>query len=213
MRQCNRCGADPVPSLGGDAGRDRAERRRTHLLDTARTLFIDHGFHGTGIARIATASGIGVGQIYRDFDDKEAIVAAICETDVAAWLEEDVLAAAVAADDAEAIRGWIRRFGSREPLSKCRMMVEIVAESARNPRIADIHRTAHRRVHASLSTALAALTHRGRQDADVSALATLILAIGAGVMTRRLIDPQDTAERLTRHVRALIDAEIARLTG
>ena len=56
-------------------------------MDVARTLFTEQGFHRTGVAQIAAASGIKVGQIYRDFADKEAIVAAIVESDLAAFLQ------------------------------------------------------------------------------------------------------------------------------
>ncbi len=68
----------------------RADDRRRHLIDVARKLFTEHGFHATGVAQIAAASGIRVGQIYRDFSGKEDIVAAIVAEDVAAFLDEDV---------------------------------------------------------------------------------------------------------------------------
>src|SRR3546814_6846394 len=71
---------------------ERARARRDRLLQVARTLFIEQGFHQTGTAQIAAASGIAVGQMYRDFKNKEAIIAAICEADVEAWLEEKALA-------------------------------------------------------------------------------------------------------------------------
>lgn len=77
-----------VEGMTKSAGRgERADNRRRHLLDVARRLFIDQGFHQTGVAQIAAESGIKVGQIYRDFASKEAIIAAICESNVEAWLE------------------------------------------------------------------------------------------------------------------------------
>src|SRR3546814_14249999 len=82
---------------------ERARARRDRLRQVARTLFIEQGFHQTGTAQIAAASGIAVGQMYRDFKNKEAIIAAICEADVEAWLEEKALADAVAARDLKAI--------------------------------------------------------------------------------------------------------------
>ena len=54
------CGMEKAPS--------RADLRRSHLLETARQLFAERGFHQTGMAQIAAASGIKVGQIYRDFE-------------------------------------------------------------------------------------------------------------------------------------------------
>lgn len=106
--------------------RSRAARsvaRREHLLDTARKLFVEQGFHRTGMAQIALASGIKVGQIYRDFENKEAIIAAICEINLLAWLEEDKLEAAVAARDTAAIRAWIERFFLDEPTLEDRRLI------------------------------------------------------------------------------------------
>ena len=55
----------------------RAEQRRARIIAAARTLFAENGFHNTGIAQIAKQSGVLVGQIYRDFANKEEIVVAI----------------------------------------------------------------------------------------------------------------------------------------
>src|SRR3546814_1017361 len=74
----------------------RSAARRQHILATTRDLFVKRGFHQTGMAQIASSSGIAVGQIYRDFANKEAIIAAICEADLAEWLEEETLETAVA---------------------------------------------------------------------------------------------------------------------
>src|SRR3546814_1502891 len=44
----------------------RSAARRQHILATTRDLFVKRGFHQTGMAQIASSSGIAVGQIYRD---------------------------------------------------------------------------------------------------------------------------------------------------
>ena len=73
-------------SIDGRAG--RATQRRAHILEISRRLFIENGFHGTGVAQIASASGIKVGQIYRDFASKEDIIAAIAARDLTRFLDE-----------------------------------------------------------------------------------------------------------------------------
>src|SRR3546814_19531070 len=93
----------------------RPEARRQHILATTRDPFVKRGFHQTGMAQIASSSGIAVGQIYRDFANKEAIIAAICEADLAEWLEEETLAPAVAVGDREGILAWIERFAIDAP--------------------------------------------------------------------------------------------------
>ncbi|MCC2978396.1 TetR/AcrR family transcriptional regulator [Sphingomonas sp. PL-96] len=172
----------------------RADARRRHLLDVARSLFVEQGFHQTGIAQIATASGIKVGQIYRDFESKEAIIAAICESDVTGWLEEDVLARAVAAKDLAAIRAWLTRFGSQaETAHDFRLMTEILAEAGRNSRVAEIYRTLDGRVHTSLSAALAALAPSAGAE-EIEYLTELILTLGAGTACRRIVHGETSAK-------------------
>lgn len=195
--------AVPEPASRGA----RADTRRRHLLDVARVLFFDQGFHQTGIAQIAARSGIRVGQIYRDFESKEAIIAAICEEDMSGWLEEDALAAAVDARDLSAIRRWIARFGEQDgSVEECRMMTEIMAEAGRNPRVAEIYRSLHARVRACLNRALTALAP-GMRPGEVAALTELILVMGSGTMSLRVLDPEG-ADLAGRIIPRLLDREL-----
>lgn len=187
----------------------RADERRQHLIDIARQLFGEQGFHSTGMAQIAKASAIGIGQIYRDFGGKEDIIAAIAETDLAAFLDEDGLCAAVRAGDRAAVRGWIGRFlDADEPLEKCRMMAEIHAEASRNARVAEINRSIDGRVRATLVAALTALAPDGRDAAEIGRLADLVMTLGMGLVNRRLTDPALDADALAATVNRIVDGEI-----
>lgn len=190
----------------------RADARRRHLLDVARALFVEHGFHQTGMAQIAAVSEIKVGQIYRDFASKEEIIAAIVEEDVSSWLLEDELALAMANGDRTAIRDWIRRFGVvEESLDECRMMTEIIAEAGRNERIAEIHNDLDVRVRSSLMAALEALAPAPDRACERTLLAELIIALSMGLMTRRIFSPDVEIAALTRHAIALVDRELETL--
>src|SRR3546814_14599432 len=96
----------------------RSAARRQHILATTRDLFVKRGFHQTGMAQIASSSGIAVGQIYRDFANKEAIIAAICEADLAAWLVDETMETAVAVGDREGILPWTTRIAHLSPSTK-----------------------------------------------------------------------------------------------
>lgn len=163
------------------------------------------------MAQLAAVSGIKVGQIYRDFDDKEAIVAEIVESDLAAFLHESGLQTAIEAGDRLAIRGWIRTFVRCEATRESRSLVpEILAETARNARIAAISHAINRRVKSALLSAIDALAPHPDQAADRALLADLILTLGTGLMHRRIADPdfQEDAilERLLRIVDGALDA-------
>ena len=192
----------------------RADSRRQHLLDVARELFTEHGFHATGVAQIASVSGIKVGQIYRDFQSKDDIIAALVEADLGEFLDEDSLTQAVERDDFAAVRGWIERFiDVSEPMEECRLMAEINAEAGRNPRIAQLQHAIDERIRASLSRALVALEPSESRAGCRSLLVDLILALGTGLMFRRLSSPSLAAPELAAHIGRLIDREIEALQG
>ncbi len=58
---------------------ERKERRRAEILDAAHRVFLDKGYHETGIADIAAALGIGHGTVYRYFGNKHDIAVAVLE--------------------------------------------------------------------------------------------------------------------------------------
>lgn len=160
----------------------RAAERRQLILDTSRRLFIQNGFHGTGVAQIAVASGIKVGQIYRDFSSKEDIIAAIAFRDLSQFLDEATLQRAIDAGDMTAIRQWILAFVSYdEDIEGYRLMPEIMAESSRNPRVARLQEDISASVKSALTAALAAWAPGANRETARSELADLILALGGGL--------------------------------
>jgi AcrR family transcriptional regulator len=187
----------------------RADLRRRKLIETARMLFIQNGFHSTGIAQIARESGIAVGQIYRDFSGKEEIVAALVEEDCGAFLDADALDAAIASGDSDAVRAWLRHFvDPDDDRDGDRMFAEIVAEASRNDRIAAIFVGLQDRFRSNLLAALAILTP-GEEAADRrGVLADTIMTLSIGLLHHRLIRPTLDTPALTAALRALIDREV-----
>jgi AcrR family transcriptional regulator len=160
----------------------RAAERRQLILDTSRRLFIQNGFHGTGVAQIAVASGIKVGQIYRDFSSKEDIIAAIAFRDLSQFLDEATLQRAIDAGDMAAIRQWILAFVTYdEDIEGYRLMPEIMAESSRNPRVARLQEDISASVKSALAAALAAWAPGADRESARSELADLVLMLGGGL--------------------------------
>jgi len=54
--------------------RDILRRKRSELAEAAFDLFVDHGFHRTGVREIAAAAGLSVGAVFTYFTDKEEIL-------------------------------------------------------------------------------------------------------------------------------------------
>jgi AcrR family transcriptional regulator len=56
-----------------------AEARREQLLDAAKAVVADHGFHGVSIEAVARGAGVTRPIIYRHFDDLGALLDALVE--------------------------------------------------------------------------------------------------------------------------------------
>lgn len=79
------------------------EELRQKILDTARDLFIVHGYDGVTLRKIADAIEYAPGTIYGYFKDKEELVRALCIADFDAF-EQSFPRDAVPADPLAAIR-------------------------------------------------------------------------------------------------------------
>ncbi|KQM65688.1 hypothetical protein ASE75_05460 [Sphingomonas sp. Leaf17] len=195
-------------------GPTRAEERRTRLAAAARILFCERGFHATGMAQIAEASGVKVGQIYRDFASKDDIIAAIVEADVTEFLDEAALRAAVAAGDRMGVRNWIVRFVVQDRIAgRDQLMPEIIAEAVRNERIAAIMAELDARIRYTMQAALTVFAPEpGRAD-DVAVVADLILTLVIGQCSRMASAVDRDVTALQARILRLVDEEIRALAG
>src|SRR4051812_2562449 len=56
-----------------------AEARREQLLDAAKAVVAEHGFHGVSIEAVARGAGVTRPIVYRHFDDLAALLDALVE--------------------------------------------------------------------------------------------------------------------------------------
>lgn len=188
----------------------RADLRRRKLIETARALFIENGFHATGIAQIARESGIAVGQIYRDFASKEEIVAALVEEDCGSFLQAQALEAAIRDGDRRKVRDWLHDFLQPEDDPEGhRLFAEIVAESARNERIAGIFAALQERMRTKLLAALAMLAP-GEDRAELrGVLADAISTMSLGLLHHRLMQPSLELSPVVALFQAMVDERLS----
>jgi len=52
----------------------RQQARRDDILNAARRCFLQRGFHAASMSQIAAEAKLSVGQIYREFSNKDAII-------------------------------------------------------------------------------------------------------------------------------------------
>ena len=183
----------------------KAEARRQQILDAACNCVRQAGFHGASMAEIAQAADLSVGQIYRYFENKEAIIAAIVEQDHAAMREKFArletsgrcLADAVTSECAEAVE-------HNYDLKRAALVLEVLAEAARNPRVAAIVREADANERALVSKLLEPLRPSDRSDAEVAARGEVLMMLFDGMIMRSVNHPDGDKAAIADVMRSVI---------
>ncbi len=170
--------------------RPTPEARRQQILDAASACARRAGFHGASMAEIAQAAGLSVGQIYRYFENKEAIIAAIVDQDVAAIREKFAAMEEAGGSLAEAIID--RRF---EALDRhydpdyAALMLEVLAEAARNPKVAAIVRQADTVERALKRSILDRVGPPGASEEELVARGEVLSMLFEGMVIRGVNNP------------------------
>ncbi|MCI1125134.1 TetR/AcrR family transcriptional regulator [Stenotrophomonas maltophilia] len=142
---------------------DRNEQRIAQILQAALQCFLVRGFHQTSMRDIAQAAGVSLGNLYNHFPGKEAIILAVA---VAESEELAPLLQRLAASDGERaqVLVFLQDFHAlcRQP-EWATLAVEVLAESARNPAVAEAFAANRRQLQAVLAEALQQVAQRERR--------------------------------------------------
>ena len=142
---------------------DRNEQRMAQILQAALQCFLAKGFHQTSMRDIAQAAGVSLGNLYNHFPGKEAIILAVA---VAESEELAPLLQRLAASEGERaqVLAFLRDFHAlcRQP-EWATLAVEVLAESARNPAVAEAFAANRRQLQAVLAGALQQVAQRERR--------------------------------------------------
>ncbi|MEM1046268.1 MAG: helix-turn-helix domain-containing protein [Pseudomonadota bacterium] len=117
--------------------RDEAafERKRTQIMRAAEALFIERGFHQTGMAAICDAAGMQPGALYRYFPSKADLIAALVaeeRDETQAFLARLDGASDLRSALVEALMEAVAAVGEAD---YGRLALEIAAEGAREERV------------------------------------------------------------------------------
>jgi len=142
---------------------DRNEQRIAQILQAALQCFLAKGFHQTSMRDIAQAAGVSLGNLYNHFPGKEAIILAVA---VAESEELAPLLQRLAASEGERaqVLAFLRDFHAlcRQP-EWATLAVEVLAESARNPAVAEAFAANRTQLQAVLADALQQVAQRERR--------------------------------------------------
>lgn len=150
------------------------------LLHVAAQLIAEKGLVATTIPDIAARAGLSVGAVYRHFESKAALLAALVEADAARLLAKIKKAAATCAHPTEALHAWsaAQLADLADPI-ELGLRAQIVALAAHDPAIqASVCRHAAA-LEGQLRDLLAAAAKRGslfetHPDEAVELIATVI---------------------------------------
>ena len=132
-----------VPATGAAKRGARAQAQRDRILDAAQRCFAERGFHGASMAMIAEAAQMSPGLIYRYFAGKSELIHGIVSRQIELMAEDLETFQAGTQDAATLIAERFREGacgttgdGRRARMLEPALILEIVAESGRDPVIA-----------------------------------------------------------------------------
>lgn len=182
----------------------RADQRRAQVLAAAATCFNREGFQGASMASIAAEAKMSVGQIYRYFENKEAVIAAIVEQSLAEWSRRMAEVRArngdLVEEMLEVVSYHIDKIGERE---RAALSLEFLAEAARNPRIAEIVRLVDRTMREQLRDVL--IRNGASDDASIDARLDMVTMLIDGWSVRSVKDPALTKQGYLSALRPMFE--------
>ena len=166
------------------AATDRATAQRNRILDAAQKCFAERGFHGASMASIADTAQMSAGLIYCYFSSKSELIHGIVSRQIE-LMAEDLETFQSGAQDAAALIA--ERFredadGSGRDTGRARMLepaliLEIVAESGRDPVIASVFKTFDRHIDGALGAWLSRPRELGGHGVPPERLPARVLAL------------------------------------
>lgn len=194
-----------MPAIPAPAVPDRSHE----ILASIRQSFAEKGFDGASMQDLARAAGMSVGNFYRYFPSKMAIVQAMCGYDLAEIQGE--FAEIQKSDTPMAcLRARILAHFDEEQMKDGQLWAEITAAAIRKPEIGEAAREMEETIVRLLATIFARVTGRdpeaARQRYEGQAQ-MLVMLVKAMAMRTAQFGPASPA--LERQVHAVIDSLLA----
>lgn len=191
-----------------------ADERSFEILASLRQVFAEKGFDGASMQDLARAAGMSVGNFYRYFPSKAAIVAGMVELDLREV--RDHFAAILQSDDLMSALRFVlhQRISEEECAGEGQLWAEITAASMRKPDIAAACQQMETEIAGYLTAVFAKVTgiSAGEALARYRAHAQLIVMLvkGAAMRPDRI---SDHSSELTRLVLRTIDRTLDEISA
>jgi TetR/AcrR family transcriptional repressor of uid operon len=167
--------------------------RRTQILDAAVACFAKRGFHQASMHDISAEAGISVGLIYRYFQNKEAVIAAMADRHKK-QIHEILERARQAPSHRESLDTlFTAHCGEAEPQVTAAFVVDLFAEASRNERVADLVRDVCETSMTGVTDLIARSPEAKASDLSPKQMAELIFAVNDGMLLRGVLKVGQTS--------------------
>jgi AcrR family transcriptional regulator len=173
----------------------RGAETRAQLIDTAKRVFVERGYHATSLAHVTEAAGFTTGAIYAHFAGKDDLFLAVYEEfarERAAEVAEEL--AGVPGDFASQARAaadhWTARHAEHPEFTI--LTLEFAVHALRRPDLRAALAERHAIVRRASALALERHAAATETSLPISAgqIATALRELGVGLSLAQLIDPE-----------------------
>ncbi len=169
--------------------------RPTQILDAAVACFAKRGFHQASMHDISAEAGISVGLIYRYFQNKEAVIAAMADRHKN-QIHEILERARQAPNLRESLETlFTAHCGETEPQVTAAFVVDLFAEASRNTHVAELVRGVCDAAMDGVTELIARSPEAKGSELSPRDMAELIFAVSDGMLLRGVLRAGQSASR------------------
>jgi AcrR family transcriptional regulator len=182
---------------------EQRQHNRARVLQAARAVFLERGYHGASVEQIAEAAGFSTGVVYSQFGGKADLFLALLEQRIDERARENAAAAAH-------LRGQdgLVRFAERASQSTLAepewglLVLEFRVHAARDPELRRRYAELHTRTVRALADAIAGVLDGAADRAGLASgdLAEVFLALSTGAQLERAAGRDVLSGRLVEEV-------------
>lgn len=199
----------PRPTRRRQRVRPTRQQTRSQILDAARGVFSEHGYHAASIDDVADAAGYSFGAIYSNFKNKQELFLAVSEDAVARQVREYRDAVLHADSIEEQARSAAARWTSllAEEPNYFPLFVEFWSLAARDDDARDRFIARYGELRAAISDLISTAARSRGLDLDGSTaelLARVVIALGNGLALESRLDPHGVPDALLGDILAVL---------
>ena len=177
---------------------EQQERTRQELVVAAERIFLEKGFHATSVEEVAEEAGYSKGAVYANFEGKDGLFLSVLERrfdEQALALGTEIDPDLPVTDQAQAAGEGFWRVFLGEP-DWALLLMEFAAHAARDPQLREPFARRSRHIQVEMARLIDEhLGHLGlRSPVPSDKLASILFALGDGVIRAKLIDPDGVAD-------------------